>query len=94
MTVAALWAGIAASVRMWKAAGLLAGISLMGFTNANYGIFYVLNEIDQPVSLFGTPWESFVLWLQQLSAIVIPVFALLTWWEMYRDRQRARARQP
>lgn len=88
-TVALLWGSIALYVNMYKVSGLLYSISVMAFTNACYALMYILANLPEQytTTFWGSPFESTVLWMQQVASISIPIFAILTWWSMFKDRK-------
>ncbi len=90
MFIAGVWGMLALIAgKMWKAAGLLVSVMVMAFTNANYALFFILRRTET-VDLFGTSYDFTIEWIQQMSSVTLPVFALLTWYEMFRDRMGLR----
>ena len=91
---ALIWAFMTAFV--WRRIAptvLLLSIAVFAFTNANYAFFFLYRhsgpQLEPPAyryDLFESPYENVILWMQQVSNIVLPLSAVATWFMMSKVR--------
>lgn len=85
--VALVWAALAGWV--WRKVAptlLLLAVATFAFTNANYAVFQILRYAADWVDVWDTPYEYVILWMQQISSVVLPLSAVFTWRMMSNER--------